>query len=57
MEGGNYYEPDGHGKMRCIKFSDWAKFKWSDESLIWWEDHEILIFPACKRPPEKTTKD
>jgi hypothetical protein len=57
MEGGMYYEPDGHGKMRCIKFSDWVKFKWSDESLFWWEDHEILIFPACKRPPEKTTKD
>jgi hypothetical protein len=45
MSFGLYKQPDGKGRMRCIKFEDYKKFGWTDETLIWWEDHEILIFP------------
>lgn len=43
-----YRQPIGDGTQWVMKWEDYAQHGFKEE-LAWKEDHEILIYPDCKR--------
>jgi len=48
-----YRIPQGDGRVKVIKWSDYMKHKLTKPELIWEEYEPLKIFPDCKLPKER----